>query len=175
MPRPTRLPEPSWKFWPIGTGFGPMQFATKVLRTRRSWVPATANCGCSRPTGSEHPGLELAGCGEPAKTADTFRCSSKTACGEMLSALVKGESEPCQGSTGKLYCESALHLLQGGPRRLARRRADNPQRSWPGVGAAAAGAGGPISEWTARWQNRRRHPYATSVCSVFLICLVVRI
>jgi len=115
------------------------------------------------------------GCGAPAKTADTFRCSSKTARGEMLSALVKGESDPCQGSTGKLDCESALHLLQGGPRRLARRRADNPQRRWLGVGAAAAGAGGRISEWTARWENRRRHPYATSACSVFLICLVVRI
>jgi hypothetical protein len=101
---------------------------------------------------------------------------SKTARG-VLCALVKGDSEPCYGSAGKMDSESTLYLLQ------------DVGRDATSDGLWTAGSAGGLalvrrlqvrvvlsSEWTARRENRRRHHLsASSAFSVFLICLVVRI
>jgi short subunit dehydrogenase-like uncharacterized protein len=101
---------------------------------------------------------------------------SKTARSERLYALVKGDSEPCYGSTGKMDSESPLYLLQDVGRDVA-----------PGGMRTAGSAGGLAlvrrlqarvalsSEWTARREKRRRHLPASLACYVFRICLVVLI
>ena len=101
---------------------------------------------------------------------------SKTARGERLCALVKGDSEPCYGSTGKMDSESPKYLLQDVGRDVG-----------PGGVRTAGSAGGLAlvrrlqarvalsSEWTARREKRRRHLAASLACSVFRICLVVLI
>ena len=101
---------------------------------------------------------------------------SKTARGERLCALVKGDSEPCYGSTGKMDSESPKCLLQDVGRDVG-----------PGGVRTAGSAGGLAlvrrlqarvalsSEWTARREKRRRHLPASLACSVFRICLVVLI
>jgi short subunit dehydrogenase-like uncharacterized protein len=100
---------------------------------------------------------------------------SKTARGERLSALVKGDRDPCCGSAGKMDSESALYLLQ-----------DVGRDATPGGVWTAGSVGGLAlvrrlqarvalsSEWTARRENRRRrHLPASPACSVFPICLIV--
>jgi hypothetical protein len=112
-------------------------------------------------------------------TADTLRWAPArrhTAKG-WLCALVKGDSDPCYGSTGKIESESALDLLQDVRRDAA------PGGMW--TAGCAGGLAlvrrlqarvGLSSEWTARRESRRhRHLSASSACSVCLICLVVQI